>query len=160
LVESAQIRPSTNFVGVEIDRGLQLFTANRIAKRNLSNVRLVCCDALFFLRDFVAADSLTGVHVYFPDPWWKRRHRKRRVVTGEFAAQCERVLAPGGRLHIATDVEEYFQVMIGLLGVQPRLVREEPAAFLTASPTNFERKALQQGRGVHRAVYRKSEPVA
>ena len=74
-------------------------------------MRVACADARLFLRDCVAAASVQAVHVYFPDPWWKTRHHKRRVFTAEFVAECARVLRPGGRLHIATDVRRNTQVM-------------------------------------------------
>jgi tRNA (guanine-N7-)-methyltransferase len=160
LVTSALANPATNYLGVEIERKLQLFTANRIAKRELRNVRLVKADGRLFLRDCVRADSVQAVHVYFPDPWWKQRHRKRRVFTAEFAAQCVRVLKPGGHLHLATDVEEYFHVIIELVAKQAQMHRVS-LTKMDAHPddaefqTNFERKSVMQGRSVNRAVYRR-----
>lgn len=154
LLTSALARPDTNLLGVEIERKYQLFTATRLAKRALVNVRLVCGDARQFLRDCLADGCMQAVHVYFPDPWWKNRHRKRRVFTADFAAECSRILQPGGRLHVATDVEEYFGVITELLAAIPTLRQldlppKEDAAFAT----NFERKSIQQGRPVFRAEY-------
>lgn len=156
LLTAAQQQPATNFLGIEIERKYQLFTATRIAKRGLRNVRLARADARLFLRDMLADESVAAVHVYFPDPWWKKRHHKRRVFTAAFAAECARVLQRGGRLHIATDVAEYFGLMTELLDALPRL-RRLP---LTSEPapagdylTNFERKASQEGRPVQRAEY-------
>lgn len=156
LVAAAQTRPETNFLGIEIERKYQLFTATRVAKRALRNVRLVCGDAREFLREGVLPRSVQAVHVYFPDPWWKNRHRKRRVFTADFAAACTRVLLPGGRLFVATDVEEYFEVITTLLAATEGLERlrlsPNPSTGLEVV-TNFERKSLEQGRAVHRAVY-------
>jgi tRNA (guanine-N7-)-methyltransferase len=158
LVTTAPQHPAVNYLGIEIVRKYQLFTATRIAKRRLANVRLVCADARFFLRACVAAGSLQAIHVYFPDPWWKKRHLKRRLFTPEFAEQCERTLQPGGRLHLATDVEDYFQVMTALLGQRTHLCfvppppPSEPAHDLDYL-TNFERKFRQQGKEIHRACY-------
>src|SRR5205814_6765838 len=121
LLTESQARPGVNFFGIEIVRKYQLFTANRLAKRGLGNVRLACADARVLLRDVVPAASVQAVHVYFPDPWWKKRHHKRRVFTPEFAAQCARILRPGGRLHVVSDVGEYFQVMTELLAQQSGL---------------------------------------
>ena len=160
LVAVAPLHPETNYLGVEIDRGLQLYVATRVAKRELRNVKLARTDARLFIRDYIPSESVRAVHVYFPDPWWKKRHRKRRVFTEEFAAQCERMLVPGGRLHLATDVGEYFGVMTELLAAHTRLRQQSPdESFVRAEEadylTNFERKAKQQGRSVWRAVYDK-----
>jgi tRNA (guanine-N7-)-methyltransferase len=162
LLSASQQSPDINFLGVEIERKYTLFTATRLAKRGLKNVRLACADAKRFLQNHVAGGSLHAVHVYFPDPWWKKRHRKRRLFTEEFVAQCARVLRPGGRLHIATDVEEYFGIMKGLLAEQPRL-----RALPSPEPndpqhdldylTNFERKYRKQGKPIYRAAYAKLE---
>jgi tRNA (guanine-N7-)-methyltransferase len=161
LLNAATANPQVNFLGVEIGRKYQLFTATRLAKRGLDNVRLACADARAFLRDRLGTGSVRAVHVYFPDPWWKARHYKRRVFTDEFAGQCARVLAPGGVLHVATDVEDY-----------ARLVREAVAAHapLRELPppeekgpehdldylTNFERKFRLRGKPIHRMRYEKT----
>lgn len=159
LLTSALAHPETNYLGIEIMRKYQLFTATRMAKRGLKNVRLVKGDARLFLRDCVAPNSIQAAHVYFPDPWWKKRHQKRRVFTAEFARECERILQPGGHLHIATDVEEYFGVMSELIRQETRLQPFTPPAIEDRVVTNFERKALTQGTPVHRAVWEKGAAV-
>jgi tRNA (guanine-N7-)-methyltransferase len=161
LLNSALSRPGVNFFGVEIERKYQLFTATRMAKRGLTNVRLACGDAREILRDHISTDSMKALHVYFPDPWWKTRHRKRRLWTSEFAAECARVIRPGGTLHTATDVEEYSRIIAGHLAKQPQL-RELPTPgeknpehdldFLT----NFERKSRQAGRAIYRSLHQKT----
>lgn len=159
LVTEAPARPDVNFAGVEISRKYQLFTAARVAKRDLHNVRLANADARLFLRDCVGSGTLQAVHVYFPDPWWKKRHLKRRVFTEEFAAQCERALRPGGRLCLATDVFEYFQVMIDLVARQTRLrpvpfaVPPDPAHDMDYL-SNFERRFRKEGKPIYRAEFR------
>jgi tRNA (guanine-N7-)-methyltransferase len=165
LLTAAQQSPQTNFLGVEIERKYTLFTATRIAKRGLKNARLACADAKQFFRHRVPAGSLAAVHVYFPDPWWKRRHEKRRLFTAEFVGLCVRVLRPGGRLHLVTDVEEYFGIMKGLVAEQPGL-RELPPPEPKAPAhdldylTNFERKYRKEGRPIYRAAYGLGELVA
>jgi tRNA (guanine-N7-)-methyltransferase len=155
LVTSATQRPDINFVGIEIVRKYQLFTATRLARRGLKNVRVACTDARLFLRDCVATASVQTVHVYFPDPWWKKRHHKRRVFTPEFTEQCLRVLRPGGELSAATDVQEYAVVMAELLAGLPAFRPVPPPEPGTPAHdldymTNFERKARKQGKPVYR----------
>jgi tRNA (guanine-N7-)-methyltransferase len=160
LVTAAPQRPDVNFAGVEIVRKYQLFTATRIAKRGLGNVRLACADGRAFLRDRVAAGSVQAVHVYFPDPWWKKRHHKRRLFTPEFAAEVARVLRPGGVLHFASDVEDYFHMADGLVAAHtPLRPLPEPAAPSDDGDylTNFERKARLRGRAVYRRRYQRAE---
>jgi tRNA (guanine-N7-)-methyltransferase len=158
LLTAAQAQPGVNFCGIEVVRKYQLFTATRLAKRGLGNVRVACADARAFLRHHVAAESVRAVHVYFPDPWWKKRHHKRRVWTPDFAADCIRVLQSGGKLHVATDVPAYFEAIRELLDGQAglrRLRAEEqsgpprPEEILT----NFERKARDKGGSVFRSQY-------
>jgi tRNA (guanine-N7-)-methyltransferase len=156
LLTAAEHHPDVNYLGIEIERKYQLHTATRVVRRGLTNVKLLCGDARAFLRDAVPAAALQALHVYFPDPWWKHRHKKRRVFTPEFAAQAARVVRPGGRLHIATDVEEYFHVMQGLVAEQPAfqlVVLPAPAEGELEALTNFERKYRVEGRPIYRAVY-------
>ncbi len=160
LITAAQAWPAVNFLGIEVLRKYQLYTATRLAKRSLKNVRLVKADAREFLRDRVPAASLQAIHIYFPDPWWKKRHLKRRVFTAEFAAQCQRTLRPGGRLFVVSDVEEYFTLISELLKQNTRLRLVPPAD--TNQPThdldyltNFERKYRKEGRPVYRGTFQK-----
>jgi tRNA (guanine-N7-)-methyltransferase len=160
LVRAAAARPDVNFFGIEVVRKYQLFAANRVAARSLSNVRLAWADARLMLRDRVPAESVQTVHVYFPDPWWKTRHHKRRVFTAEFAATVLRVLRPGGQLSIATDVEAYFTVMKATVAELPAfepLPPPEPTAGADDLDylTNFERKFRKQGLPIYRALYEK-----
>ena len=161
LVNAAQTHPGANFLGIEIERKYQLYTATRLAKRGLGNVRVVCADARLFLRDYVADRSVHVVHVYFPDPWWKTRHRKRRLFTEEFAAQCIRVLEPAGELRLATDVPDYFAIIQTMLAGQPAL-RELPPPTEAAALhdmdylTNFERKYRKEAKPIYRAAYGKT----
>jgi tRNA (guanine-N7-)-methyltransferase len=155
LLTAALGRPDVNFLGIEIVRKYQLFTATRMAKRSLTNVRVCCADACALLRERIPPASVQAVHVYFPDPWWKKRHHKRRVFTADFVASIARALVPAGRLSAATDVESYYHVMADLVRAQPGL-REQPGAELAAPDnnlgylTNFERKARLVGKQVYR----------
>jgi tRNA (guanine-N7-)-methyltransferase len=155
LVAVSEAHPETNYIGVEIDRALQLYVATRLAKRALRNVRVARADARMFLQHFVPPSSLQAIHVYFPDPWWKKRHKKRRVFTAEFASLCARALQPGGMLLVATDVEEYFSVMTDLVRATTSFDPLSPEASQATCMTNFERKAREQGREVWRATFRR-----
>jgi tRNA (guanine-N7-)-methyltransferase len=158
LVTGGQAHPETNYLGIEVLRALQLYVATRLAKRQLANVRVACTDARWFLHNRVSPGSVAAVHVYFPDPWWKKRHHKRRVWTPDYAADCVRVLRPGGKLHVATDVPAYFEVIRELLDGQMGL-RRLRAEEQTGPPrpeeilTNFERKARDKGGSVFRSQY-------
>lgn len=153
--------PDLNFLGIEIVRKYQLFTATRFAKRGPANVRLMCGDARQVLSTCVAPASVQAIHVYFPDPWWKKRHHKRRVWTPEFAQACEQALKPGGKLYAVTDVAEYFQIIQETLAQSTKLRLLPPSDEREPSDdleylTNFERKFRKQGKPIYRAVYEKT----
>jgi tRNA (guanine-N7-)-methyltransferase len=160
LLTAAQANPQVNFFGIEIVRKYQLLAATRLANRGIGNVRLACADARIFLRDHVAPATVQAVHVYFPDPWWKNRHRKRRVFTAKFARECERILTPGGLLHVVTDVQEYFQVIVDTISQNTALQPVPPPSPATPTHdldylTHFERKFRQEGRAIYRAAYQR-----
>jgi tRNA (guanine-N7-)-methyltransferase len=160
LLNSGQARPQTNFLGIEIERKYTLFTATRLAKRELRNVKVACFDARLFLETLVAPESVAAIHVYFPDPWWKNRHRKRRLFTETFALQCARVLTNGGLLHLVSDVEDYFEESLRMLtkivelSSMPVPDEQDPQHEMDFL-TNFERKYRREGRPIHRASWRK-----
>jgi tRNA (guanine-N7-)-methyltransferase len=160
LVEIGPAHPERNYLGIEIDKGLQLYVANRIAKRKWPNVKVASGDAGRLLAQHLSTDSLAAIHVYFPDPWWKKKHRRRRVFNESFALHAARVIQPGGFLYLATDVAEYYQVMLTILAAQPKLVpvhigREEQVEDPSQPSTNFEKKARREGRPVWRATFQK-----
>jgi tRNA (guanine-N7-)-methyltransferase len=162
LLNACQACPNVNFLGIEILRKYQLYAATRFAKRGMRNVRLVKADAREFLRDYVSDESFQAIHVYFPDPWWKKRHLKRRLFTSEFAAQCERTLGSGRRLYVVTDVSDYFVVITKLLEQHTRLKLLPPPDPKEATHdldylTNFERKFRKIGRPIYRGVYEKPQ---
>ena len=153
LVAASEHWPQRNFLGVEIERKYFYYVAGRLARRGLRNARACCFDGAALLAGSVADASVDVVHVYFPDPWWKRRHWKRRLFTPEFAATCARIIRPGGRLSLATDVEEYFGVMTETVADLPAFAKMELPEEGPEVTTNFERKALERGGSVWRAVY-------
>ncbi|HMP18620.1 MAG TPA: tRNA (guanosine(46)-N7)-methyltransferase TrmB, partial [Gemmatales bacterium] len=156
LMAMAPLHPEVNYLGIEIDKALALYVASRLAKRNYAHVKVAFGDAGRLLAQHLPDGVLQAIHVYFPDPWWKKRHRKRRVFQDAFAEQAARVIKSGGMLHLATDVAEYFQVMLGVATRRPEfnLVeagREENSHNQHCVETNFERKARLEGRPVWRA---------
>ena len=156
--EGAAARPGVNFCGIEHDFTAARRGAKRLKRDETPNARMFGGDAWRFLREFVPPGSLAAVHVLYPDPWWKRRHRKRRLLGeqagAEFLDLLLNGLAPDGRLHVRTDVGEYFGEITALLDGCPRLARradplDETAAAIKASAaaggdplTNYERKAV------------------
>jgi tRNA (guanine-N7-)-methyltransferase len=152
LLESAQARPGINFLGIEIERKYAMETAARVARRSLGNVRVTCTEALWFFRTYVPGRSVAAVHVYFPDPWWKRKHKKRKLFTDEFARETARILRPDGVLHFATDVAEYFDETLAMLRAQGLFV-ESPGGEEVVIATNFEAKYRQEGRPIHRTKF-------
>jgi tRNA (guanine-N7-)-methyltransferase len=158
LANAGRARPGHNFVGIEIARKYANRAAERIARLRLRNVKLYCGDARAFLARAVADASLRAVHVYFPDPWWKARHKKRRVFGEPLVADIERALEPAGELWVATDVEEYFGVIRALVAEHPRF-EDVPFPALTTPEhdldylTNFERKYRIEGRPIYRVRY-------
>lgn len=162
LVNAASERPGHNFLGVELSRKYARLATERAVKCGLTNVRIWPGDARSVLARLVPDTSLKSVHVYFPDPWWKNRHKKRRVFTESLVASVVRALESGGQLRVATDVEEYFGVIRSLIGGQPQLVElpplpvNEPEHALDYL-TNFERKFRIEGRAIFRATYQKGQ---
>ncbi len=161
LQTAGQANPGTNYLGIEIVRKYQLYAATRMAKRELRNVRVTCADARLFLRDRIPVASVQVVHVYFPDPWWKTRHHKRRVFTPEFAEQCVRVLRTGGHLVVATDVADYAAMVRKTVASVPELHEVEPPTEQVPAHdmdylTNFERKFRRQGKEIHRMRFARS----
>jgi len=158
LQTASQATPSHNFLGVEVAAKYARFIAHKLAKRELSNVVAVHGDALQLLREKVPEGSLEAVHVYFPDPWWKARHHKRRVMTAAFLADVVRTLRPGGRLHFWTDVREYFDNTLELIREQTPLtgpieVAERPPEHELDYRTHFERRMRLAGEPVYRSEF-------
>jgi tRNA (guanine-N7-)-methyltransferase len=158
--EIARARPDTDFIAVEVHGPGVGSLLNRIEAEGLANLRVIRHDAVEVLEHMIADASLAGIHLFFPDPWPKKRHHKRRLVQPEFAALAARKLAPGGYLHAATDWSDYAEQMLAVLCAEPRLVNT--AAGYAPRPdyrplTKFERRGLGLGHLVHDLVFRRRQ---
>jgi tRNA (guanine-N7-)-methyltransferase len=154
----AAARPDDNFLGIEVHEPGVGALLQRIAERNLSNLRIVRHDAVAVLASMIAPGSLAAVHVYFPDPWPKKRHWKRRLIQPPFVALVASRLAPGGLLHCATDWQPYAEQMLEVLSAEPLLVNT--ADGFAPRPawrpeTKFERRGLALGHGVWDLLFRR-----
>jgi len=160
LVELARMRPDTDFLGVEVHPPGIGHCLLAIDAGGITNVRLIAHDAVEVLDRQLATASLDEVLLYFPDPWPKKRHHKRRIVQPSFAALVADRLKPGGTFHLATDWEPYALQMLEVLDAEPRLANaatggrwiEEPAA---RGPTRFERRGRRLGHDVFNLEYRR-----
>jgi len=147
----AASRPHENFLGVEVfDAGVGSLL-KRIDASGLHNIRIIQHDALEVVRDMIAPDSLQGVHVFFPDPWPKKRHHKRRLMQAPFVDLLSSRIAPGGYLHCATDWRHYAEQMLETFSGAPCLINchDGYAPRPDYRPqTKFEARGLQLGHGV------------
>jgi tRNA (guanine-N7-)-methyltransferase len=149
-----------NFVGVEVARKYATFAAARLARAHRSNALVIHGDAVRFFHEHLPDACAAAVHVYFPDPWWKKRHKRRRVMQEPLLRDIERALQSGGALHFWTDVEEYYQVTLELIRDVTQLqgplpVDERPATHDLDYRTHFERRMRLQAVPVYRAEFRR-----
>jgi len=154
----AGVLRETDFLCCEVhDPGVGALL-KRIVDEHLENIRIVQHDAVEVLEHMIPAASLAGVHIFFPDPWHKKRHHKRRLIQPPLVALLASRLQPGGYIHCATDWEEYAIQMLDVLGAQPAL--ENTAPGFAPKPhyrplTKFENRGLKLGQGVWDLVFRK-----
>jgi len=154
----AGAQPEVDFLGIEVHEAGVGALLQRIEAEGLRNLRIVRHDAVEVLQQMIEPASLAGVLVFFPDPWPKKRHWKRRLVQPAFAALVASRLAPGGELHCATDWEPYAQQMLEVLAAEPLLANT--AEGFTPRPgqrplTKFEQRGLALGHGVRDLVFRR-----
>ena len=154
----AAAQPDTGFLGVEVHEAGVGALLRRIGELGLANVRIVRHDAVEVLRHMVAPGALAGVHLFFPDPWPKKRHHKRRLVQPPFVRLLAERLAPGGYVHFATDWQPYAEQMLQVLAAEPALANS--VADYAPRPdrrplTKFEARGLGLGHGVWDLVFRR-----
>lgn len=152
----AQAMPDTDFIGVEVHAPGVGALLKQIGEMGLANIRIVQHDAVEVLEQMIAPGSLAGVHVFFPDPWHKKKHNKRRLIQAPFVRQLASRLAPGGTLHCATDWQPYAEQMLEVLSAEPLLANtaEGYAPRPDYRPlTKFEHRGLKLGHSVWDLVF-------
>ena len=166
IVHAAEAHPERNFLGIEIDYREGRRGANRLRKRKYANARILGGDANVPFTTMIKPHSVSAVHIYFPDPWWKRKHRARRIFNDKFVTLCSNLLIPDGLLHAWTDVEEYFGVMSALMDHHDDFSKLPPPEERAPTDdmdyqTSFERKKRKLGLPIYRGKWqRKSTKTA
>ncbi len=150
MLARAAARPEINMIGIEYARAYAAYCADRFRRAGLENVRMLACDADMVFAHCVPDSSLTRVHIYFPDPWPKRRHNRRRLIQRKFLDHVRRALVGGGQLIVVTDHFDYFRHIRRVLAGAPGFVRIAMPRMTSKAGelvgTNFERKYIAQGR--------------
>lgn len=153
-------QPETNFLGIEVAYLYARYCAAQAVRLGLTNVRAAAANGVEVFRTLVPDNSVTAVHVYFPDPWWKARHKKRRVLNEGFLKDVERTLIPGGTLHFWTDVEEYYLTTLEVIAqhttlIGPHEVPESEPTHELDYRTHRERRVRLEGLPVYRSAFGK-----
>ncbi len=154
----AASRSAEDFLGIEVHGPGVGSLLNRIDAQRLANVRIVRHDAVEVVAAMIAPASLAGIHVFFPDPWPKKRHHKRRLLKADFVHELALRLSPGGYLHVATDWEEYAEEILATLTAEPLLANTADAYAPRPAYrplTKFEARGMKLGHGVWDLVFRR-----
>ena len=157
----AQVRPDDNFLCCEVHEPGVGALLKRCGENNINNIRIVQHDAVEVMDQMLGQDSLDGVHIFFPDPWHKSRHHKRRLIQSPFVQRLAQHILPGGYLHLATDWAPYAEQMMAVLSAEPLLVNTAGAGQFAPQPdyrplTKFENRGLKLGHGVWDLVFRRA----
>jgi tRNA (guanine-N7-)-methyltransferase len=153
LLALAEESPERNFIGIEKLAGRVETGCRKGARRGLRNLRILRIETAYAIQYLLPPESTEVVHLLFPDPWPKRKHKRRRIVTAEFLAMLHRLLVAQGRLHIATDQEAYFASIREVVSASSFV--EESAAERTFPLTTFEKRFVAQGLPIYRLELRK-----
>jgi tRNA (guanine-N7-)-methyltransferase len=152
--EIAKMHPEADFIAIEVHGPGVGSLLNRLKDSELSNVRVIRHDAVEVLEHMIPDGTLAAIHLFFPDPWPKKRHHKRRLVQPEFATLAARKLVPGGALHAATDLADYAE-QIELVLMEEPLLEAAKSAFATRPVTKFESRGRRLGHPVRDLVFRR-----
>ncbi len=158
LVDMAEAAPATNFIGIEVHKPGVGRLLHSMAERGVDNIRVYCHDAVEILRDCIPDASLDTVQIFFPDPWHKKRHNKRRLIQPSFVVQLQAKLKPGGILHLATDWEDYARQMMEVLSAAGGLSNARGAGQFAPRQshrplTKFELRGERLGHGVWDLIF-------
>jgi len=155
----AEAHPDNDYLAIEVHTPGVGSLLKQLAERELRNLRIVQHDAVEVLQSMIAPGSLAGIHVFFPDPWPKKRHHKRRLIQPAFVSLLASRLAAGGYIHLATDWEDYARQMLEVMSAEPSL-RNTASGFAlrpeTRPLTKFEQRGLKLGHPVWDLVFRKA----
>lgn len=159
LATMAAMQPDMNFLGIEVHRPGVGHLMMLLEQQNINNVRIYHHDAIEILEQKVANHSIAGIHLFFPDPWQKRRHHKRRIVKDSFVALLKQKLTTGGYFHAATDWEHYAKDMLAVLSADSGLINTSASSDFCERPdhrplTKFENRGLKLGHGVWDLIFR------
>src|SRR5258706_9855190 len=152
LTEAARAHPEANFFGIEWARWYWRYASDRLRRHNCLNARTVRAEAGFFIREFVRDASLAVLHIYFPDPWPKKRHHKRRLIQPPFVALLASRMKPGATVHTCTDWEEYAQQMLQVLSAD-RALENTASGYAERPDTRPETKFERRGLGLRHRVW-------
>lgn len=160
LVIMAAASPATNFIGIEVHRPGVGKLLHSMAEQSVDNIRCYCHDAVEVLQDCIPPGSLDTVQIFFPDPWHKKKHNKRRLIQAPLVAQLVTRLKEGGILHLATDWENYAEQMMAVLSAESALRNESGEGEFAPRPehrplTKFERRGERLGHGVWDLIFRR-----
>jgi len=152
--------PGNDYIGIEVHRPGVGRVMHEIHDAGLKNVRVICEDGDEILQKNILQDSLAGISIFFPDPWHKRKHNKRRLIKADFVHMAASRLQSGGKLHLATDWEEYALQMLEILSSEPLLENSGEENAFTERPdsrplTKYEQRGLRLGHGVWDLVFRR-----
>jgi tRNA (guanine-N7-)-methyltransferase len=154
LAEYARRHPERNFIGVERLLGRIRKLDRKGRRAGLTNLRGVQIESSYFLQYLLPPHSASALHIYFPDPWPKKRHRKNRLINESFPRLAQAALAPGGGVYLRTDDDDYFAQMTGVFGASKEFQRIETPPELAELLTDFEREFRARGINTLRAAYR------
>jgi tRNA (guanine-N7-)-methyltransferase len=147
LISEATSQPDVNFIGIEKSLHYHRVIRDRVVKRGLTNIRLINHDAFLVLRDMLPDESIAEIHIYFPDPWPRKREQKRRIIRADVMTEMRRVLVPGGSGIYVTDHRDYYEAAAPVIESFFRAERRIPAAG-DPPRTNYEAKFREEGREI------------